>query len=120
MSVCIFLCLNVALGLFGVLWYNINKRRSEIGLRQAIGAHGSDITKQFILEILILTGFAIGLGIFFAIQIPLLDVTEYPDSLFYKAIVYATLIILVLVLMCALLPSLQAAKIRPAIALHED
>jgi len=120
LSICGFLCINVALGLFGVLWYNINKRRSEIGLRQALGAHGYDITKQFILEIMVLTLLAVGLGIFFAIQIPLLDVTEYPDSLFYKSIIYSTLIILALVLVCALLPSLQAAKIRPATALHED
>ena len=35
-----FLVINVALGLFGVLWYNINKRKGEIGLRRAIGASG--------------------------------------------------------------------------------
>jgi putative ABC transport system permease protein len=28
-----FLIINVALGIFGVLWYNINKRRGEIGFR---------------------------------------------------------------------------------------
>jgi len=43
LSICGFLCLNVSLGLFGVLWYNINKRKSEIGLRQALGAHSVDI-----------------------------------------------------------------------------
>ncbi len=120
LAICGFLCINVALGLFGVLWYNISKRKSEIGLRQAMGAHGSDITWQFILEMLILTGFAIGLGIFFTVQIPLLDVTEYEDVLFYKAIGLTTLIILSLVILCALFPSLQAAKITPSTALHED
>ena len=120
MSACGFLCLNVAMGLFGVLWYNINKRRSEIGLRQALGAHGSDITKQFIIEMLVLTGIAIIIGIFFAIQIPLLDVTEYPDDLFYRAIIYAVFIMLGIVMVCALIPALQAAKITPATSLHED
>ena len=120
MSVCIFLCLNVALGLFGVLWYNINKRRSEIGLRQALGADGFDITKQFIAEMLILTGFALIVGIFFVIQIPLLDVTEYDDSLFYRAIAYSSLIMLTLVMLCALFPAIQAARITPANSLHED
>lgn len=120
MGVCIFLCLNVALGLFGVLWYNINKRKAEIGLRQALGADGFDITKQFIIEMLILTGFALIIGIFFVIQIPLLDVTEYEDSLFYRAIGYSTLIMLALVMLCALFPALQAARITPANSLHED
>ena len=118
--VCGFLCLNVALGLFGVLWYNISKRKSEIGLRQAVGANGFDITKQFILEILVLTGFALFIGIFFAIQIPYLEVTEYPKTLFYKSIFYSSLIILTLVFLCALFPSIQAAKITPANSLHED
>lgn len=120
MFICGFLCLNVALGLFGVLWYNINKRKAEIGLRQALGAHSFDISKQFILEILILTGLALAIGIFFAIQIPLLNVTEFKDVIFYKAIFYASLIILTLVFICALFPSFQAAKITPANSLHED
>ncbi len=118
--ICGFLCLNVALGLFGVLWYNISKRKSEIGLRQAVGANGFDITKQFIIEILVLTFAALAIGIFFAIQIPILEVTEYPNELFYKAIIYACLIILTLVFSCALFPSIQAAKITPANSLHED
>jgi len=44
LSICGFLCVNVALGLFGVLWYTINKRRSEIGLRQALGANKGQIS----------------------------------------------------------------------------
>ena len=118
--ICGFLCINVALGLFGVLWYNISKRKSEIGLRQALGAHSSAITKQFILEIMILTGFALAIGIFFAVQIPILKITEYPDILFYKSILYSSGIMLLLVVACALFPALQAAQITPAISLHEE
>lgn len=120
LSICGFLCVNVALGLFGVLWYNINKRKSEIGLRQALGAFSRDITRQFISEIMILTLIAIAIGLFFAVQIPLLKLTEYPDVMFYKAMVWASLIIFTLVFICALFPSFQAAKITPANALHED
>lgn len=120
LSICGFLCLNVALGLFGVLSYGISKRKSEIGLRQALGAHGFDITKQFIIEILILASIAIIIGVFFAIQVPFLKLTEYPDRFFYMAILYSIGIILALVFFCALFPSLQAAKITPANSLHED
>lgn len=120
LSICGFLCINVALGLFGVLWYTINKRRAEIGLRQALGAHSSDVSKHFISEVLILAGIAILFGIFFAIQVPILKITPYPAAMFYKAIAAATLIILALVVLCALYPSIQAAKISPATALHED
>jgi len=118
--ICGFLCLNVALGLFGVLWHNISKRKSEIGLRQALGANTTEISKQFMLEVLVLTGSALLIGVFFAVQVPLLNVTEFEDGIFYKAIVLACLIILTLVFLCALFPSLQAAKITPANSLHED
>ncbi len=118
--ICGFLCLNVALGLFGVLWFNIHKRKSEIGLRQALGAHTSDISKQFISEVLILTLIALGIGVFFAIQIPILKITEFESRFFYKATWIACLAILGLVFICALFPSMQAAKITPANSLQED
>lgn len=120
LSICAFLCINVALGLFGVLSYQISKRKAEVGLRQALGAHSTDIATQFIWETLLLAGLSIALAVFFCIQVPLLNVTEYPDNIFYKSIVYSTLVILGLVVICALLPSLQASRITPANSLHED
>lgn len=120
MSICGFLCINVALGLFGVLWYNINKRRGEIGLRRAIGAHSSDIKKQFVLEIIILSLIGILLGVFFAIQVPLLELGPLEPINMYYAIVISAGIILLLVTLCALQPSWQASKIHPASALHEE
>jgi len=59
-------------------------------------------------------------GLFFAVQVPLLKLTEYSDSMFYQAMGYASLVIFTLVFICALFPSFQAAKITPASALHED
>jgi len=120
LCICGFLCINIALGLFGVLWYNINKRRSEIGLRRALGAHNSDITKQFVLETLILAFIAMGLGLIFAFQVPLLKVIDIDNSIFFKAMAVVILLITALVLICAYIPSRQASHIHPAKALHED
>jgi len=120
LGMCIFLCINVALGLFGVLSYSISKRRSEVGLRRALGASGAAIAQQFTLEIIILTAFAILIGIVFAIQIPLLNFFDVDSSIFYRGILYSSLIILIVVTVCALYPSIQAARIHPALALHED
>lgn len=120
LSICAFLCINISLGLFGVLWYNINRRRSEIGLRRAVGAHTTDISRQFILEILLLAGSAILIGSFFAIQIPLLNVIDLASYHFYTAIGVSALIIILLVLICAFMPSRQAARISPAVVLHEN
>jgi putative ABC transport system permease protein len=73
-----FLIFNVSLGLFGVLWYNINRRKSEIGLRRAVGASGNRISLQFITESLVIASIAVILGLFFAVQFPILKVLTYP------------------------------------------
>ncbi len=64
LSICGFLILNVALGLFGVLWYFFNKRKAEIGLRRTLGATKGEVTKQFIGEVLLVTIFGIIIGLF--------------------------------------------------------
>jgi putative ABC transport system permease protein len=115
-----FLIVNVALGLFGVLWYNINKRRGEIGLRKAVGATNGSVSAQLVFESLILATFSLILGSFFAVQFPLLNVFDLPSAVYVIALILAILFIYLLVLICSLYPGRQAAGIYPAIALHED
>ena len=115
-----FLIINVALGLFGVLWYNINKRKNEIGLRRAVGASGNSVSKQLVGEALVLSTFALIIGSFFAIQFPLLNVFDLPASVYIIALMFAIVFIYVLVIICALYPGKQAAAIYPAVALHEE
>lgn len=115
-----FLIINVALGLFGVMWYNINKRKGEIGLRRAIGASGNRVTYQLIQEALILATLSLAVGCFFAVQFPLLNVFNVPSSVYLIAITLAVLFIYLLVFVCALYPGRQAATIHPAVALHEE
>lgn len=118
--VCSFLVLNVSLGLFGVLWYNINRRKGEIGLRRAIGASGSGITKHFMMEAVVLTCLATVIGFFFAVQFPLLNVFDIAGSVYLTAILLAMICIFLLVLVCSFYPGRQAAGIYPAVALHEN
>lgn len=115
-----FLITNVALGLFGVLWYNINRRRSEIGLRRAVGASGSSIAGQLVGEALVLSTLSLLIGCFFAVQFPLLHVFDLPPGVYLMAMLLAIIFIYVLVLLCAWYPGRQAAAIYPAVALHEE
>jgi putative ABC transport system permease protein len=115
-----FLIINVAFGLFGVLFQNINRRRGEIGLRRAIGASADNISAQFIGEMVVLATFSVILGLFFAIQFPLLKVFDVAPSIYLMGILLAVLMVYLIVILCAWFPSRQAAAIQPAMALHEE
>lgn len=115
-----FLIVNVALGLFGVLWYNISLRRQEIGLRRAIGATSADVSRQVVTETLVLSALSLLLGGLFAVQFPLLHLFDLPSGVYVTAIFLAMAFILLLVMSCAVYPGKVAAGIQPAVALHED
>lgn len=115
-----FLIFNVALGLFGVLWQNINIRKGEIGVRRAVGATQFNIAWQFIGEVLVLSSLAMIVGTFFAIQFPLLGVFGLSRWVYLSAIGAAIFVIYTLVAICAFFPSRQASQLHPALALHEE
>lgn len=103
-----------------MLWYNINKRKGEIGLRRAVGATGNSVSKQLVGEVLVLSTISLVLGCFFAVQFPLMNVFDLPAGIYLIAIAMAVAFIYALVTVCALYPGKQAAAIYPAVALHEE
>jgi putative ABC transport system permease protein len=118
--VCGFLILNVTLGLFGVLWYNINQRKAEIGLRRALGATGNAIGGQFLGEMLVVTTLGVVVGLVLALQFPLLGVFSIASTIYFQAMLLATLLIFSLTAICAWQPSRIAAAVQPAVSLREE
>jgi putative ABC transport system permease protein len=115
-----FLIINVALGLFGVLWYNIQQRKSEIGLRRVIGALAKQIQGQIVTETVVMTIIGLTLGVFFAIQVPILNLYKIDLMVFFYAIGFSVIFISLISVICSAYPSFLASKIAPAITLHED
>jgi len=116
-----FLIFNVALGLFGVIWYSINRRRGEIGLRCAVGADSRRISGQVLGESLMMATLGIVLGTFFAIQVPIAGLFEMVGlGTYLLAILSAAVFIYLTVTACALYPSRLAARIQPAEALRDE
>ncbi|MBD2770205.1 ABC transporter permease [Hymenobacter sp. BT664] len=116
----LFLIINVALGLFGVLWYNISQRRAEIGLRRAMGATGAGIGWQFLGEMMVVTTFGVSLGSLLAAQFPLLNAFDLPAHPYLLAIGGAAGAVYLITALCAWQPSQLAAGIQPAVALREE
>lgn len=120
MIITVFLLVNVAMGLFGILNLNIAKRREEIGVRRAMGATAGNIKIQFVGEMWVITTFGVLLGILFAVQVPLMHMFNIESSIYWMAIGLSIVILYGIVTLCAYHPSRQAANIQPAMALHEQ
>jgi len=118
--ICAFLIINILLGLMGLLWYNVNNRKSEIGLRKSVGAPSIQIIKQLIGEMIALATLGIIPGLVIAIQFPLLRVLDLKPGIYLLAMLMAISLIYLLVIACTLLPTIIAARMHPAKALHEE
>jgi putative ABC transport system permease protein len=120
-SIAGFLVINVALGIFGVLWYSINRRRSEIALRRALGADRRRVSWQILGEAWALAAIALLVGLFIAVQVPILGLDPSIGAAEYAlAMLLSALDICILVFVCALYPSRLAMRIVPAQALRDE
>ncbi|SKB49559.1 ABC transporter permease [Daejeonella lutea] len=114
-----FLLINVVLGLFSILYQNINRRRPEIGLRRAAGATSAQIYWQIVLEVGLLATIAIIPGVIVALQFVFFEFFGKQPG-YYPSIIYAAGVIYLVVMLCALYPAGLASRIQPAVALHEE
>ncbi|HEX7705737.1 MAG TPA: ABC transporter permease [Thermoanaerobaculia bacterium] len=119
--VALFLILMVGLGLTGVLWQNVTRRTREIGLRRAMGATGLAVHRQILLEVLLLTTFALAAGAAIVLQLPILGAFKIVSPAAFSAGLVAGLVtIYSLAVLCALYPSWLASRLQPADALRSE
>jgi putative ABC transport system permease protein len=117
----LFLVINVAMGLFGVLWYNINKRKPEISLRKAMGATDRAIMLQFGGEMMGLTFMALALGCLIFWQMAWYGLIDFVEKeMMYTGMWYAVIFVAILVLLCSAYPAWRAARMHPATGLREE
>lgn len=119
-SVALFIIINVILGLFSLLYQNINRRKPEIGVRKAIGATKRHINNQFLFETILITTIAIVPGIIICYQFMIFRVFDPNDLNCYYSMLIAAFIIYTLVILCTLYPAYLASRIDPANSLHEE
>ena len=110
------------IGLYGVMSYSVARRRSEIGIRMALGAEQSRVLRMVLREVAILIGIGLVIGFGAAIA-----TTRFVESFLYgmKPNDPGTLSIAagVLALVAALagfLPARRASRLDPMAALREE
>jgi len=116
-----FMLIMVALGMVGVLWQSVSRRRREIGLRRALGATARGVSLQVLGELLAVTTAGLLLGATLAVQLPLLGVIAWiGNGVYATAMALAALTIYGLTVAAALYPSWLATQVQPAEALHDE
>jgi predicted permease len=111
-----------AIGIHGVLSYEVSQRRREIGIRMALGAERSRILRQIVGQGLLLTAVGIVLGLGGAVALSrfletmLFGVSER-DPFTFGAVV---LVLGSVALAAMAVPAWRATHVDPAIALREQ
>ncbi len=110
------------IGLYGVMSYNVARRRNEIGIRMALGAEQARVLRMVLGEvaILIIAGLALGLAV-------AVSSTRLLASFLYRlqpndptTLVAACVVLAASAVVAGLLPARRAANLDPMTALREE
>ena len=111
-----------ALGIYGVLAYDVSQRTREIGVRSAIGASRGQIASLILRQGLWKGGIGVVLGLIGAALLSrsmttLLFNVQPTDPAVYAAVSF---VLIAVALLASYLPARRAARIDPLIALREE
>jgi predicted permease len=111
-----------ALGIYGVLAYDVSQRTREIGVRSAIGASRGQISSLILRQGLWKGGIGVALGLIGALLLSqsmatLLFNVKPTDPGVYAAVSF---VLIAVALLASYLPARRAARIDPLIALREE
>lgn len=108
------------IGIMNIMLATVLERTQEIGLRRAIGATKADITRQFLIETVMITFVGGLLGIVFgvALSIVIATLANWEVAFSFSAIIVAVLMCSITGLAFGIYPAKQAAELDPIQALQ--
>ena len=111
-----------AVGLFGLMSYNVSRRTNEIGIRMALGAQRQDVLRLVMRESMILVAIGVVAGLAIA-----LGAGRFVTTLLYGLpptdVISIALAVSVMVLVSAIagyIPARRASRVDPMVALHYE
>jgi ABC-type antimicrobial peptide transport system permease subunit len=110
------------IGLYGVMSYMVGRRRTEIGVRMALGADAGTVVRMIVREagVLLVAGLAVGAALsFYAARTAASFLYELkPGDPLTMLMAMATLA--VVTLLAGWIPARRAARLPPTVALREE
>jgi putative ABC transport system permease protein len=110
------------IGLYGVMSYNVARRRNEIGIRMALGAEQSRVLRMVLREVAILIGIGLAIGLGAA-----LATTRFVESFLYGmksndpwTLFSAAAVLALVAALAGFLPARRASRLDPMTALREE
>jgi predicted permease len=110
-----------AIGIYGVLAYQVSQRRREIGIRMALGA-GAPRIVQLVLgagAAIVATGAALGLVGAFFLRRAIESVLYGVDAMDAAVVATVATVLIVVAVVACVIPARRAARTDPTIALTE-
>ena len=117
-----FALLLASLGLHGVTAYSVSRRRSEIGVRVALGARPGQVLWLILRQVVVLAMAGLALGIPLAVTVaPVVGTLLYGVAPTNAALIAsASLVMLAVAVGAGLMPARRAARMDPLSALRTD
>jgi putative ABC transport system permease protein len=111
-----------AIGIYGVMSYNVAQRTHEIGIRMALGASTQDVLRMVVRQALWLIAMGLGLGLAGSlaltrlIESALWGVTARDPATFAGVSIFLAIVALI----ACFVPTRQAAAVDPTVALRSE
>jgi predicted permease len=111
-----------AIGLYGLLAYTVARRRSEIGIRMALGATTGNVTRMVLRDAFGMVAAGLGLGVLMAFWGRRLASSLIPGlrATMMAPLAFAAITMLAVALAAAWIPARRAARVDPMEALRHE